>query len=101
MLIFNYPVPTNVKKVFVYSFYSLSCLRDFPTLHSLTSLICHRGILPNPFMPSPLTMMYKSGAELSFFGASSQSVDILLSGNCQFGSNELIKILAGLDVSHI
>ena len=39
--------------------------------------------------------------KLPFSGPFSQSIEILLSGNCQFGSNKLIKILTGLEVSYI
>ena len=39
---------------------------------------------------------------MPFFGAFSQSIEVLLPGNyCQFGSNKLIKILTVLDVSFI
>ena len=41
-------------------------------------------------------------AKLPFSEEFSQSIEVLLPGNhCQFGLNELTKILTGLDVPHV
>ena len=47
-------------------------------------------------------LIWKICAKLPFLGIFSQSVEILLLGNCcQFGSNKLKKILTGLEVSYV
>ena len=56
----NYPVPTCVKAVCIYSFILLlSNPRDFPALLSPTSLINHQWISCSPVPPPPLFVIYK------------------------------------------
>ena len=59
MLTINYPIPTYVKEVCVYSLCFLSSSSDSPALFSPTSLICHQWISGHPLMFSPLILMYK------------------------------------------
>ena len=58
LLSVNYPIPTNVKEVCVYSVCLLSSLRDFPALLSLASLTCHQWVSCNS-LTSSLILMYK------------------------------------------
>ena len=54
----------------------------------------HQWISCNPFTSSPLILMYKVSGKTAILWSISQSIEILLPGNCgQFGSNKLIKIL--------
>ena len=69
---------------------------------SPASLIYHQWISHNPLIPPLLIVMYKIRCKLQFFQSVSPSIEVLLPSNCcQFGSNKLIKILTGLDISYV
>ena len=75
--------------------------QGFHTLLSPTSLVHHQYIACSPLTFSPLILTYKISGKTAIFQSISQSVEILLPGNrCQFGSNKLITVLTGLDVSY-
>ena len=90
LLTVTYPLPTEVKEVCVYSFYFLSIPRDFPTLLPPASPFYHQH---NPLLSFPLILMYKINHKTDIIQSIFSTYWDFVPSKCQFGSNQLIKIL--------
>ena len=76
--------------------------RSFPAFLMPHFPFSHLPVSCNPLTSSGLIVMCKIRCKMPFCRAFSQSVEVLLPGNChRFGSDKLTKILTGLDVSCI